>query len=208
MRKIDIDTWNRKEHFEFFSKMDNPFLGITSNVNITRGYQFVKENNLSLYSFYLHKSMKAINAISELKLRIINEEIIEYDTIHAGGTILREDKTFGFILAKYDEDYVKFNENLQNEIKEVHETTGLRLNNDDLTLDLVRQTTIPWISFTHLLHPTYYKNGDSVPKISYGKIFEENGEKWLPVNIEAHHGLVDGYHIGQYFEKFQQYINE
>ena len=208
MRKININDWNRKDHYHFFSNLDNPFLGITANVNITKGYQKAKKNNISLYAYYLHQSMRAINAVPEFKLRIIDGEVYEFDTIHAGGTILREDKTFGFILTHFTENFEIFNENLQKEIAEVHQTTGLRLNNDDISHDLVRQTTIPWISFSQVLHPTNFKNGDSVPRIAYGKIFELNGEKFLPVNIEAHHGLVDGYHIGQYFEKFQQFLNE
>ena len=116
MRKININDWNRKDHYHFFSNMDNPFLGITANVNITKGYQKAKKNNISLYAYYLHQSMRAINAVPEFKLRIIDGEVYEFDTIHAGGTILREDKTFGFILTHFTENFEIFNENLQKEM--------------------------------------------------------------------------------------------
>lgn len=32
---IDIATWNRKEHFEHFSAFDDPFFGVTVNVDCT-----------------------------------------------------------------------------------------------------------------------------------------------------------------------------
>ena len=39
---IDIATWNRKEHFEHFSAFDDPFFGVTVNVDCTRAYREAK----------------------------------------------------------------------------------------------------------------------------------------------------------------------
>lgn len=36
---IDIATWNRREHYEHFSAFDDPFFGVTVNVDCTRAYQ-------------------------------------------------------------------------------------------------------------------------------------------------------------------------
>lgn len=30
-RVINLDNWNRKEHFKFFSALDDPFWGITAH---------------------------------------------------------------------------------------------------------------------------------------------------------------------------------
>ena len=32
---IDIATWNRREHYEHFSAFDDPFFGVTVNVDCT-----------------------------------------------------------------------------------------------------------------------------------------------------------------------------
>ena len=40
---IDIATWNRKEHFEHFSAFDDPFFGVTVNVDCTRAYREAKK---------------------------------------------------------------------------------------------------------------------------------------------------------------------
>lgn len=86
-------------------------------------------------------------------------------------------------------------------------STGLRLNNDDLKNDLIRHSTIPWHSFSGLLHPTNFNPKESVPKITFGKYTIREGRKLLPVSIEAHHGLVDGLHIAQYLTEFQNQLN-
>ena len=28
MKKLDLQNWNRKEHYEFFKNFDNPYFGI------------------------------------------------------------------------------------------------------------------------------------------------------------------------------------
>lgn len=208
MNLIDIETWNRKEHYSFFSSMASPFLGLTANVKCTNACRVAKENNLSLFAYYWHKSMVAVNSIKEFKYRIIDDKVYELDTINAGTTIIRQDHTFAFIYVQYDADFNLFNERLQAEIAEVRNSTGLRLDKENDEVDLIRHTTIPWVSFTSILHPKHHDNKDSIPRISFGKIFELNGEKYLPVSVEAHHGLLDGYHIGNYFELFERLLCE
>ena len=89
----------------------------------------------------------------------------------------------------------------------MHHSTGLRLNDDDIKKDLIRHSTIPWTSFTGLLHPTPFDPKESVPKITFGKFNLKDGKKYLPVSIEAHHGLVDGLHLAQYLAEFQKQLD-
>ena len=35
MKEIDIETWSRKEHFQFFQRSDLPFYNVNFNVDIT-----------------------------------------------------------------------------------------------------------------------------------------------------------------------------
>lgn len=204
MKIIDIDTWKRKEHYHFFTAMDSPFFGITTELDCTLAYQKAKENDVSFFAIYLHKSMKAVNAVEELTYRIENNQVVAYPVIHAGATIGREDGTFGFIYVNFSSNFQTFNTDLQKEIEAVHNSTGLRLNNDDLKNDLIRHTTIPWTSFSSVLHPTRFNSKDSVPKITFGKFSSRDGKKYLPVSIEAHHGLLDGLHLSAYLAEFQK----
>ena len=42
-QKLNLDTWNRKEHFLFFKQMEEPFFGITTNIDCTKAYEKAKE---------------------------------------------------------------------------------------------------------------------------------------------------------------------
>ncbi|MFP3831352.1 CatA-like O-acetyltransferase [Chryseobacterium sp. SIMBA_028] len=207
MKIVDIESWNRKEHFNFFSNMASPYFGFTTEVDCTKAYDKAKENGYSFFAYYFHKSMVAVNTVDELKLRIIDGQVMQFDTVHAGSTIGRPDGTFGFSFTLFSEDFEVFNANLQEEIKGVHETSGLRISNERLGKDHVRHTTIPWNSFSAILHPTDFNTGESIPKIAFGKFNIREGKKYLPVSIEAHHGLADGIHIAKYLEEFQRQLD-
>ena len=209
MKQIDLETWNRKDHYHFFSKMKSPFFGITADVNCTKAYEKAKKEKLSFFAYYLHRSTMAINRIKEFKYRIIDNKIYEFDIIHAGATISRSDGTFAFIYVDFDEDFEIFNRSLQQKIEAVKITSGLNLSdNDDKIKDLIHYTTVPWISFTSILHPTDFDSTESVPKIAFGKFYENNGQKLMPVSVEAHHGLMDAFHMSEYFREFEKLLNQ
>lgn len=206
-KEINIENWNRKEHYEFFSKMDQPSFGIVTEVDVTNIFSLAKSNQESFFAHYLHRSMLAVNKVDAFKLRIVEDKVFEYDVIHAGSTIAREDGTFGFAFMEFSEDFKTFNESLQNEIKAVQNSTGLRLSNDELDYNLIRHSTFPWHQFSAILHPANVNNKESIPRIVFGKVSEKNGRKMMPISIEAHHALMDGRHIAQYLEEFQKQLN-
>ncbi len=206
--KLDLTTWNRKEHFEFFRVFDEPFFGITTAVDFTQGYQKIKDKGYPYFLYYLHKSLQAANAIEAFRYRIEDDQVFLYDQIHASPTIGREDHTFGFSFMEYEEDFEIFIAKAQKQIAEVKNSTGLRHTDNTKRLDTIHYSSIPWYSFTGLTHARHFHFKDSIPKISFGKYTRENGKLHLPIAINVHHGLMDGYHIGLYLEKFQGLLNE
>ena len=207
MKVIDIETCKRKEHYQFFSGMKSPYFGIVTEVDCTETFQMAKDKNESFFAHYLHKSMIAVNSVEEFGYRIVNDEVITFDVVHAGSTIGRKDGTFGFSFTAFSQDFKIFNTTLQKEIDEVQNCTGLRLKNEDLGVNHIRHSTMPWTQFTGLLHPTDFDRKESIPKIVFGKFSEKNGRKMMPVSIEAHHGLMDGFHLAKYLEEFQKLLN-
>jgi chloramphenicol O-acetyltransferase type A len=206
-QKIDYSQWKRKEHFEFFNAFDDPFFGIVTEVDITEGYKLAKKKVYSIFLYYLHCSLKAVNLTESFKYRIIDGEIYYFDPIHASPTIDREDGTFGFSFMEYKEAFSTFSNLAREEIEAVKHSTGLRLNDNNKRPDVIHYSVVPWFSFTSLSHPRNFDNDESIPKITFGKYYRAGNSYFLPVSIHAHHGLMDGYHVGEYLERFQEYLN-
>ena len=51
---LDIDNWKRKDHFHFFRQFEEPFFGVTVNVDCTNAYNTAKSNGISFFLYYLY----------------------------------------------------------------------------------------------------------------------------------------------------------
>ncbi|WP_428740593.1 CatA-like O-acetyltransferase [Tenacibaculum sp.] len=206
MKYLDIENWNRKQLFEHFRTLADPTFGLVADVDVTNIYESVNEKKHSFFVRYLHACMKAINAVENLKYRIEGNQIAIYETINASATIARPDNTFGFSYIVYSENFEEFNFNFQKEKERI-------LNSKELfpleySLGCIHCSAIPWVSFSGHKEPFSGNKNDSVPQLAFGKIKHENNKMLMPVAINVNHALVDGYHVGQFFEKFQQELDK
>lgn len=86
--EINLDTWKRKSHFEFFSAMDEPFYGLTVEIDVTQAYKKAKELKTSFFIYYLYAVLKTINQLPAFKLRIDDGKVFQHDRIDASSTVL------------------------------------------------------------------------------------------------------------------------
>ncbi len=205
-QKLNIETWNRKEHFLFFSQMEEPFFGVTITVDCTKAYEKANELGISFFTYYLHKTLAAVNSVESFRYRIKDNEVYIFDRIDASATILREDKTFGFSLIEFDENLVEFAEITKKEIARIQTTSGLLTR--EYPENLIHFSALPWINFTSFSHARSFTWPDSCPKISFGKMMDQNGKKTMSMSIHVHHGLMDGYHVGEFVSLFEQLMND
>ena len=205
---LDLENWNRKEHFAHFKQMEEPFFGVTVEIDCTKAYQTAKELNVSFFIYYLHKTLVAVNSVENFKYRIADDKIYINDHIDASATIGREDGTFGFSLIEFNPDFNLFKENALAEIERIQNTTGLftRSFDDD---NLIHFSAIPWINFTSISHARSYTFPDSCPKISFGKmITSETGKRTISMSVHVPHALMDGLHVGQFIDRFEEEMNK
>ena len=69
-------------------------------------------------------------------------------------------------------------------------------------------TAIPWVSFTSFSHPILAVPMDSVPRFAWGKFYEEGDLVKMPLSVQGRHALVDGLHMGRYYQRVQTYLSE
>jgi chloramphenicol O-acetyltransferase type A len=204
--KLNIETWNRREHFEFFKTFDQPYYGITVQLDCTHAYRQYKTLGVSFYSYYLHKILLAVNDIENLKYRIDGDDVCICNQVDASSTILRDDHTFGFSHIKFKTDLLEFHDGVMAEIERIKGTSGLFTTGP--LINVIHFSALPWVNFTSISEAFNKSAGDSCPKISVGKLTDVNGRKLMPFAIHVHHGLVDGYHLGLFLDKLQLLLNQ
>ena len=196
MKKIDLDNYNRRGLFNSFKDRDIPYFSTTCNIEIQNLKKFVKLRNISFFVSFSYIISVSVNRIPQLRHRIIDGELYEFKIVDPGYTVLLDDETFSFCDSKFFEDFHTYYEYAIARIEEVKNRPDQ--NNADKN-HMFFITSIPWFSFTSFVHP-YDKLYSSIPIITIGKYFEQ-GDSWLiPIAIQVHHGVVDGFHVGKYYD--------
>ena len=201
---IDMAQWSRREHFAFFSAFEEPFFGLTANVDCTAAQATAKRLGVSFFLYYLYHAVGAANEVEEFRYRIENGQVYCYDRIHASATLGRPDHTFAFSFIEQHDTLAGFVAAAEAEIAAVQASTGLRLSDTTGRPDTVHCSALPWVRFTSLSHARSFTHPDSCPKISFGQVFSEGATRQLPVAVHLHHGLGDGYHVGLFRAALQR----
>ena len=203
--KVIIDEWVRRDHFLFFSKFEEPFFGVTVNIDCSFAYDQAKLKGTSFFFYYLYRALKAANGIENFRYRIVDKEVFLFDQNNASPTISRPNGTFGFAYMDYYNDESTFYKMALEEKQRVECSTDLMPSGSGE--NVIHFSAVPWLDFTSISHARSFSFPDSCPKISFGKVTVNNGVRSMAVSIHVHHALADGYHVGLFVEEFQRLMN-
>lgn len=205
MKEIDLAHWPRKKHFEVYNAFDYPHFNLCANIDITSLLSRVKSRGLSLHTSLIYVFSRTANDYPEFRWRIRGERIVEHDTVHPSASILTGEDLFSFCTMKFAANFSQFYRDTESTIAftKQHPTLDDEPGRDDLLF----MTSIPWVSFTGFVHPIHMHPVDSVPRISWGKYFKETDRIKMPLSVQVHHALMDGFHAGRYFQQAQNYLD-
>jgi len=201
MRLLDMESWPRREHFKFYTTFDQPHFGLCANVDLTHFYPAVKERGVSLSVALVHALARAANAIPEFRYRIRGRDVVEHEIVHPSATVPVGEDLFSFCTFDYAEDFSEFAARAEEKIAYVKENPTLE--DEPGQDDLLYLSAIPWVSFTSVKHAIHFDPVDSVPRFSWGKFFAEGESLKMPLDVQVHHGLVDGLHVGRFYAGVQ-----
>lgn len=194
---LDMDSYKRKNHFEYFNGLGFPYMGTTVNVDVTDFVGAVKQERLPFFLTFCYCISRAANSVPEFRQRIRGGRIIEFDNCKTSHTVAQEDGTYCYCTLDSRmafEDYLPYAiraqeaARMQNSIDEEKEDTD----------GLLFISTLPWFPYTSLIQPVPMP-ADSNPRITWGKYFEDSGKYLMPVSVLCHHGLVDGAHLASFY---------
>lgn len=209
-RTVNLAGWKRAEHFKFYQQATHPWFNIIADVDASQLMANCKAHDLSFFHAYLYLTQIAINELPAFKLRIVGNEVRNYQQICACCAILADDDTMRFCRFPYSEGFSTFDANAraaQDDAKSrpfiASQFVGLEKAQDE-----VHMSVIPWVNFTSFTNARNAASIDSIPKIVFGKAQRTALGLMMPLSVEVHHGVMDGLHVGQFFERIQQLFND
>ena len=205
MKTINLDGWPRRDHYLFFKEFEYPYFSLCADIDITNFLPLIKDRNISFTAAIMYLVARVANGVPEFRQRIRDEGPIEHEVVHPSATILSKDDLFTFCTAIYQENFLSFAAETQQEILRIKTEPSLeeKIKDDSMLF----MTSIPWVSFTGFMHPVKLSPADSVPRFAWGKFREEGQKTVMPLSVQGHHALMDGLHAGLFYEEFQRLLD-
>ena len=201
-RKIDIENWERREFYEHFISQVVCSYSVSVNLDIT---------NLigqKLYPAMIWLLTKTVNDIPEFRTSLTAEGLGIYDDMHPMYTVFnKENKNFSGIWSYFSEDYDTFLRSYEEDTAK-YSTSTHYAPKDGTPVNSFNISMLPWVEFTGLNINVYDEGKFLLPIFTMGKYFERDDKRMLPLAIQVHHAVCDGYHVGAFVERLQKYIDE
>jgi len=201
--KINVETWERGDAYSFFAAYQWPFFQVTAGVSVAELRAACRLHKQSFFLHYFHAALECLNSIPNFRMRLVEDEIWDFETVNGGCTVARENGTFGFGFFPYHsnrQEFIRQSVAILEEVKHSSGVIGL-----EVRRDLCFFSVLPWVSFTSFSNPHRELQGDSIPRVVFGACRDGlNGSLELPVSVEVHHALADGLHVGMFFQNLQQ----
>lgn len=200
---IDEATWERAVHCNVFRDYLEPFHCTVFEVDITNYKDKVKELGLSFTLAMVHAMCSCANSIENFRYRFLDGEVVLFDEIDTAFAYLnKETQIFKVVNVPLKRDLVEYCSLAKETAEEQKEYfTG------PLGTDIFMCSPIPWITFTQKTHTISGKKDSAMPNLDWGKYYEKDGRYYMPISVSAHHSFVDGYHVGLFAEKLQEYLH-
>ena len=205
MRIVDMSASARQRQYEYFLSMDNPHVSLTVNCDISHLLEVTEARKLPFFLTLLHCVVNAANAVPELRQRIRGDEVVEYENCLSSHTVALPDDSYCYCPLDCSMPLEEFLPYAKEAVERAKLADSLDDGEDSEKLYFV--TSVPWFSFAALHVPTK-SSRDSIPRISFGKYFTQEGKTLLPLHLQVHHGLVDGVHIARFYEGVERRIRE
>ena len=144
--------------------------------------------------------------VDVLFLNVIAVDVVVVRGVRVGVAFLEvtDDNTFCFCETKYCEDITIFSDRTNRAILRAKENP--RLEDEPGRDDYLFISSLPWVHFTAVTHPVHMSPVDSIPRITWGRFTEVHKRVIMPLSVQVHHGLADGYHVGRFFELLQLWV--
>ena len=194
MEIIDKTAWARRDIYELFSKTDYPFYSVTIPIDVTNVKAASKKLGLSFYFLMIWLCTKAVNSVPEFRMRIRGEELVLLDQTDPSFTHMPKDaEAFRIITMPWEEDCAAFCAHARERAAGQTDFIDAAGQTDAL----IYISCTPWFDFTALTNEHNFDKDDTIPRLAWGRYYEENGRVWVHMSVEVNHRTIDGFHIGK-----------
>lgn len=207
-KPIDISQWNRREYFEHYFNQVPCSYSMTLNLDLTELLKEIKKRDIKLYPTMIYLLSTVVNRHEEFRMAIDKDARVGvFDFLHPSYTIFQNPtETFTNVWTEYTQSFLEFYRQYESDVRDYGLIKGF-MGKPDTPPNVFTISSIPWVSFTGF-NLNLPKSADYLlPIFTTGKYFHENDKIWLPIAIQVHHAVCDGFHLARFVKELQEAMN-
>ncbi|MGL4567447.1 MAG: CatA-like O-acetyltransferase [Fusobacteriaceae bacterium] len=198
---IQMETWERKEYYNHYINNIVCTYSVTVNLNITN---LVGQK---IYPAMLWLLTDTVNELKEFRTSLSLDGLGIYEDMNPSYTIFnKENKNFSEIWTKFEKDYNKFLALYEKDSENYSTSTKLSPKTDQ-PRNVFNVSMLPWVTFSAFNLNIHSDGKYLLPIFTMGKTFIQEEKTMLPLAIQVHHAICDGYHVGVFVETLQKKID-
>lgn len=197
-----------------FDLENNPFINFLSSryamsarVNVENLWIKSKEQDLSFFVMSLGALMNALNDIPQMRRRIIDGKVIEFESLDAVCPIMDKEETVFkeiriegpqrfYNILKWHDYVVDYQLNVLEGVDKAFDLDTMERDR----INIANFSCIPWVDFDSITNATAAGNAIQ-PLITWGKV-NENYE--MTVSITVSHIFVNGLELAKFYKNAQE----
>lgn len=204
--KIDLNEWSRGELFRNYIEHMRIVMSLTADIDVTKLVEFSKDRSLKFYPLMVWAVSKVVNAHDEFKYSWDSGgDLIKWDFISPSYTEFhKKDENFTKMVTQFSDNMSVFYERFMcNREKYKNERAFVR----NKPLNFFDVSCLPWIKYKHFDVHVFDDGKFLAPVVTWGKYEMEAGKYMMPVTMNIHHAVADGFHLARFFKELQTLIN-
>ena len=201
MREINPKETKRAKAYELWMNAPNPMVTFFKTLDVTPLVHKSKKSKLKFNMLLDYCIGKSASSIEAFYLLPVGDKLIQYDTIAVNTIVKNKDGEVSSCDILYTDDLEKYNEDYLKYTQEVANTC----NDRDLTDSMVIGTSA--IIDTELDGAVGMNSGIfNNPFIIWGRYKKRFFKYYLTISFQYHHTQMDGAHAGKFLANLQKEI--
>ena len=203
---VDRSTWSRGALFQYYLDSMRVVMSLTVDMDVTPLVRYVKGRGLKFYPAMIWAVSRVINAHDEFKYGWdASGNLIRWDFVSPSyAHFHREDENFTKLVTEYAGELSVFHARFLRDRERYRELRGVVEHQPPNFFDV---SCLPWVRYRHFDVHVFDEGTFLAPVVTWGRYEEEQGRLLMPLTMNIHHAVADGFHLSRFFREVQELMD-
>lgn len=205
---IDMEKWPRRQHFHHYLQEARCTYSLTVQLDITELRRRLKERGYKAYAAQIYMLATQVNRFPEFRCSLDDRGRLGYwDEVWPNYTVFHPaSETFFSLWTPFSSVFRSFHEAYLADIAACQgDASGLGFSPKGAEpANSFSVSSLPWLDFSAFNLNLYTEGRYLLPIFTFGRYSEQDGRTLLPLAIQVHHAVCDGFHVGRFVEELQK----